>query len=685
MAYVEIENFKGGLDTRRPAIVGESGTLIKAINGHITRGGDFESCKKFVPYFGLEAGSFGLHAANNKLYVFGSGTPPTNLLGNIVYQRLEHPDTLAAPAMSDLLDADNYDGKVYAVASFDDGSIYHYYDGARVTDWDSLAGTIADDASAATYLSDKIDSATAFLSSVSGLDVLVTAAVPGTAFTIATSVTGTGTLTTTQIQANQAAVAEVRAVGSFEITDGFAFEDNVISSITADGTELLSADVAYVLDNEATALACVIAINSGTGTHGYSAAQDGAVVEIKAPVGAGAGANGDVVAVVAENLVVVDNITNFSGGVTAVAALPQIEKVAVGGTFATANTYTITLNGTPYKITGLSAGYGRIAKTFRTKMHSAVRALMPFSDVDAPTAWTTGAGAANINISSQDQGSQRLTALGIYQNRFAIFTRETVQIWGIDPDPALNNFQQLLENTGTRSPQAVIGYGNSDLMYLSDTGIRSLKARDSSNAAFVDDIGTRIDSEVIDFLATLTDEEIEQAPGVVDPTDGRAWIALKNRIYVFSYFPGSKVSAWSYYEPEFTVEHMAVSNRRIYLRSGNQVYIYGGVNGNTYPDEGEITVTARLPFLDANRLAGGKQIEGVDVICGGDWTLQLLVDPRDETLRTSELHVAGPTTLLYRLQVVGNTTHFAPELTSSKGGRLTFSSVVVHFEDTETQ
>jgi hypothetical protein len=324
---------------------------------------------------------------------------------------------------------------------------------------------------------------------------------------------------------------------------------------------------------------------------------------------------------------------------------------------------------------------GRIAKTFKEKMHSAVRSLLIFSDIADPTNVTDGIGAGTINISSQDQGSQRLTAMGVYQNRLAVFTRDTVQIWQIDPDPAQNTFIQLLQNTGTRSPRAVLGYGNSDLMYLSDTGIRSLRARDSSNAAFVDDIGTKIDTDVIDYMESLTDSEVQNACGITDPRDGRAWIALGERIYVFSFFPGSKVSAWSYFEPGFPVEFMAVAGSRIYARSGDTVYIYGGIDGQTYPDAGEQETRILLPFIDANRLAGGKQITGVDIICEGEWKMEMLLDSRNTALRTAAIRVNGPTPLMGELLLLAQTAHFAPLLTSSKGGRATLSSIVVHFKD----
>ena len=682
MAYVEIKDFKNGLDTRRPAIVGEAGSLREASNAHISRGGDIENCYYFSPDITLPAGTIGMHGANDKLVVFGSDVAPINLPGEVIYQRLVSP--AAAPIIA-ILAADNYDGKVDVMAEFADGNIYNYYDGVRVTDWDALAATIADDSAVTTYLTDKVDALPAFLASSTGLDILITAAVPGVGFTASQATTGTGSLSLVTVQGNQPAVAEVRATSSFSVTGGFAEAANYLTTLIANGVDDLAPNpVYYVLNNDATALAIATAVNEETETHGYTAVSVGATVTISAPVGLGATANGYTLNVVPHGLMTTSAAPNFSGGVTAVAAKPQIVKITVGGAYADNNTYKITLNGVDYLITGLSSGYGRIIRTFRSKMYAGIRALMAFSAVDDPEAWTSGTGTGLINISSQNSGSQRLTGIGVYQENLALFSRNTIQIWSIDLDPDNNVYKKTLPNTGTRSPDALLPFNDSDLLYVSESGIRSLRARDINGAAYVDDIGTKIDTHVIEFLKTVSDPELIGASAIVDPLDSRAWVAIKNRIYVFSYFPGSKVSAWTYYEPGFTIERMAVANRRVYLRSGNTIYRYGGVSGDTYPVAGQATTRVRLPFIDAGRIAGGKKVTGIDIICGGEWDVSLLLDPRDETQMTDTLTISGPTTLIGRIAIGADTTHFAPLLISDHGGRLTFSEVVVHFDDTDT-
>lgn len=683
MAYAEIKDFRQGLDTTRDPIVGDSGTLHECINAHITRGGDVQSAKAFVEDTVLASGSFGLHKGpNKKLYVFGSDAAPTNLPGHIIYQRLQHA---SSGDMVALLDAENYNGVVTALAEFDDGNIYAYYDGARITDWDTQAAAIMDNEAITQYLTEKIDDITGISASRSGLVITVTGT-PGTAYTIASTETGTGTIADATVQAAVAETAEVVATGSFEITGGFYLEGgaNNISSITADGTELLDANVEFITNVESTALSVVNAINAGTDTHGYSASRSAAVITISAPAGTGATANGDVLAVTANGALTVGSVTNFASGVTYVAPVPQIDTVTIGGTAATTNSYTVTINGTGYTITGLSSGYPRILRTHKTKMHYGTRALDVFSAVDDPTSVSSGTGKGDINISSQDEGSDAITGYGVYQNLLAVFSEDNIQLWAHVADPTNNAIQNVIGNTGTRAKESIIRFTDADLMYLADDGIRSLRAREGYDSPFTEDVGTSIDESVTAFLATLTDAQIRAARAVTVPKEGRAWMAIANRIFVFSYFPGKKISAWSWYEPGFSVDGLAVANKRVYCRSGDTIYIYGGSADATYPAEGESTVTVQTQFLDAKRIAGEKQLKGMDLIVQGQWTVQLLVDPRDETKVSATITVDGPTPLSDWIPLCQNTTHFAFKLTSTAGGELKVSSLVMHFDDTET-
>ena len=265
--------------------------------------------------------------------------------------------------------------------------------------------------------------------------------------------------------------------------------------------------------------------------------------------------------------------------------------------------------------------------------------------------------------------------------QLAIFSRKNIQIWAIDADPDANAYLQTLRRTGTPARHSTQSYGNNDVFYLDGkTGIRSIKARDSSNAAFVSDVGTAIDPFVQEWLRTLTPTEIANAVSAIEPGDGRYWLAVKDRIFVFSYFPGSKVSAWSYYEPGFTVDHMSTDGDQLYLRSGDSIYLYGGDSGNEYPEDDELVAEVELPFMTAGKPATRKGYEGFDAAVTGDWEVRILPDPNNEATEILHGTINSITYSEMNGPVLFHSTHVGVKMTCRSAGRATISSLAIHWE-----
>jgi hypothetical protein len=120
-----------GVDRRRLQVAALPGTLWDCEECFLNNGGEIEKRKKFVSHKTLPSGTFGFAEADGNLYVFGSGTDP-GVPSGVTYQRLQHP---SGSAMTAVYDAELFDGKLYVTAGFADGSIYHFYNGSRVTDW----------------------------------------------------------------------------------------------------------------------------------------------------------------------------------------------------------------------------------------------------------------------------------------------------------------------------------------------------------------------------------------------------------------------------------------------------------------------------------------------------------------------------------------------------------------------
>lgn len=132
MPYVIIEDFSGGLDSRRLSVAASPGTLMELVNAHITRGGEIEKRKAFVSTYDLPSGTKGLASVKSDIYVFGSDVEPAGLPSGVKYQRLQAP---GGPDLTKVLSWDTYAGKLYVSAEFSDGTVHHFYDEDRIVNW----------------------------------------------------------------------------------------------------------------------------------------------------------------------------------------------------------------------------------------------------------------------------------------------------------------------------------------------------------------------------------------------------------------------------------------------------------------------------------------------------------------------------------------------------------------------
>lgn len=692
MGTVWIKEFVGGLDTRRMPETTSGGVFVKAENGHITRGGEFEKRAAFVPEYALPAGTIGLAATTAGIFVFGHETEPGSLPSGVSYQQLQHEDMVTA--LVRVLSWDLYAGKLYVVGEFADGSIFHFFDGARVTDW-------YDGRARASF-----------------------------------EVVGGGV------------TPAVAASGSFEITGGSLGGGNEITDITIDGVSLISSAVAHTGNNATTAAAVAAEINSHTSSPDYSASSDGQTVTITADV-AGPAPNGKAIVVTEGGDVTTGNVQNMAGGADAITSSLTDLKIdgvsiinapvdwttsheataaaiasAVNG-FTSVPDYTATSVGAQVNLVAATPGAdangravdftlangfvvdpdmgltlangadpdgtfqpGTFVKTIGQKMNSVSGPNAHFSGIKEPTKWTTDVvGAGFIDMSTENSGSEELTALARYQNFVAVFAERLIQIWFFDPDPSLNRQIQVLNNTGTISPLSVTQFGDNDLFYLDESGIRSLRARDSSNAAATTDIGVLIDPIVIDKLPTLSDVERDSIVGLIEPRDGRFWMIVKNVIYVFSFYNGAKISAWTTYTPStvddeeivpFDVDTATVFNKRVYLRSGDTIYVYGGLGDDPVYDA--TVADAWLPYLDANSPTRKKEWDGIDAALIGEWEVRYAMEPNNQLAQDLVATLFRTTYTEDRVPSLGGSTHISPRFRTKGNGYAKLSAVVLHYE-----
>lgn len=795
MGQVWVKEFTGGLDVRRLPETTPGGVLVRGADGHITRGGEFEKRAAFVKAYNNLTGTVGLACTSTGLVVFGNAPRPFLPTG-VEYQRLRLSD--ASIALKEVLSYDLYDGKLYVVARFADGSVHHFYNGARVEDWfdgrartafrvtggttsssvqDISVGGVSIIGASVSWATSNRATAAAIAAAINAhtsspdytafasgnlVNIVATEAGEGqNGREVAVLLAGGLAINPTDVPAlsGGGTTGGKPASGSFVITAG---PGTILPSIN--GVNLTSGAVSWSGDADATASAVAAAINSHTSVPDYTASANGAKVTVRTATNTAAANGKDIDVALTGNLSISRGgaygrarfVVGPALGVPGATIRVKIAGVNIHASpvaWATSNAataaaiaaainshtsspdYTATVNETAVlidtadmtadhngksitftkvgvvptsKVAPVTGGAapattmvpmadgedddaftpGTFVKTVGSKVYSTAGSILHFSGIKEPTQWTTDAiGAGFINMASENSGSEQLTAVERYQSLLAVFSPSVVQVWYIDPDPELNRQSQILNNTGTFAPRSVAQFGDDDIFYLDGSGLRSLRARDSSNAASTTDIGVPIDALLTAKMDAMTDTEKASAIGLINPIDKRFWLIMKDEVFVFSFFANAKVSAWTTYnlvsyfngdEIPFTADTAVVFNGRVYIRSGADIYVYGGLSGAPVYDQ--TSAEAWLPPLDANAPTQQKQWTGVDAAVKGAWQISMALEPTLQEYSEVTAYVSETTYNHQRIAVNGSSSHIGLRCRSTEEGPAVLSSVVIHYE-----
>lgn len=642
MPYYVIKDFARGLDARRLLETTEVGALIEARNAHISRGGELEKRKAFKLERTLAPGTHGLWVDDDgTITVFGSIERPGALAAEVNYIRCQHPDS--ATAMHRVLSQDAFFGKPYIVAEFVDGTVHHFYNGRIILD----SGVPVDYEPPPTPPEEPEPEPPKYPVGNGR----------ATASVKLYYVTGQGTPKIEDIWIAKRAIT--RDWFNKEIIVDFEDKNPLIDP----------AKLPLIVDkDDVPAAVKTLADEINAYDNGvikcYARANYNELIVSVAEYGADG--NDWVLGLIKTPNLAADtraSFFRFSGGQDL--PPPDVPEGEEEPTEPVPEEF----RWSP----------GRFATTYRQKVYATSESMLYFSAIDNCEMWTPDAtGAGFIDVSTHAKGNQHLTAIGEYQNYLAAFSAKQAQLWIMDPDPRRNQLVQVIQNTGTMAPRSVTGFGTGELMYLDRSGIRAISARAIENVAYMSDIGSMIDSLVTDQLATMTPTEISKAIGLVEPQDGRFWMIVGDRIYVLSYFPTSKISAWTLYEPGFTADYADTTNWNVWLRSGDDIYSFGDEYGSDYE------VVGQIPFLDFQRPGTTKTLNGLDVALSGSWKVRAALDPtRPDAFAT--IGTLEQSTYSYgRVALYGAATHVSLRFIHKGEGPARIGAAAVHYHESES-
>lgn len=346
-------------------------------------------------------------------------------------------------------------------------------------------------------------------------------------------------------------------------------------------------------------------------------------------------------------------------------------------------------------------------RTIASKVWRASGPLLKYSDVNDPTIVDNASGGGLIDVTTAEGAIGPIKGLGVYRNQLAVFGTSGVQIWTVDPDPSPDRtfLSEVVGGLNVVSGKTIATYDNQDILFLTPTGIRSLRAQNLNAAAAVDDIGTPIDDLVRQAVLTGQassqglaglvgrDQSVFYGPppanmaSVIEPITGQFWVAIGGVIFILSRFRSSEVRAWSMAKlPNSYLQgsdgHIkgaaSATDRMLICTEDNTAYLYGGQLGLEYDTT---PVVATTPFLDFGEPATDKSFFALDLVCRGKWTVEAAFDPAQPDSFEYLATVEGTTTRQHQLSMKGTSTHISLRFTSTDNTTVaTLSKAALHFK-----
>ena len=255
------------------------------------------------------------------------------------------------------------------------------------------------------------------------------------------------------------------------------------------------------------------------------------------------------------------------------------------------------------------------------------------SSINGPTDWTNSGDAGYLPVSQHISGDPDVRGFSYFGNKLAVFFRDAVQLWSFFTDPADNEVADIIGGAGTEQSGSIVNMMG-DSLYFAQGGFRSLTVAVSSGQAQDGDIGANIQAET-----SVTDLTNIQLVSLWSPSRAQYLCAAGTVMYVFTNSTQAQVKGWTKYTLPFTITHMVEFRGKVYVRTGNQIYVFD----DTYSGESGYAWTARFPYLYAGEPGRKKQWIAYETQQSGTQNLTLYPNVRNEALTHAGPTVTGST------------------------------------------
>jgi hypothetical protein len=307
------------------------------------------------------------------------------------------------------------------------------------------------------------------------------------------------------------------------------------------------------------------------------------------------------------------------------------------------------------RITDERAPRSRVVAIASSKVYAADGDIIGFCATVNPLDWSELDDAGYLPFGLQSYGSEAVAALGLYRSNLVAFNAVGFQMWQVDEDP---QNMALLDAVavGSRYHRSLQPIGN-DLVFLTESGVRSMGIAGASTNLQAGDYGKAIDPLVKAALAAL--EDGDDPLGLYVPDLGQYWLFFGAEAFVLTINGhGKGARSWSRYVFPAVIDDWTVLDGQLYLRAGDLIWRVDedATHDDQDPDAADVTDGptaggANVPiegaiewhYLEAGRLGGDKQLIGFHLVTTGAVEVSVGYNQDDRTLATPPYALDGDT------------------------------------------
>ena len=267
-------------------------------------------------------------------------------------------------------------------------------------------------------------------------------------------------------------------------------------------------------------------------------------------------------------------------------------------------------NGTTFKP---NCGVGAFGRTWLADINNTDKLTIYYSRLLDPTDFT-GSGSGVINIEKVIPGEDRIVAITAHNNFLIVFCENNIVIYNNADN--INNIalQDVIVGVGCIARDSVQKIGT-DVLFLSNSGVRSLSRTIQEKSAPVRDISRNVRDQLIDYLSG---EDFTKIRSVYFEAEAFYLLTLPASDFTY-YFDvrqflqdgSARAAIWDNINPAGLC---STHDRRLLLGKTNGIARYSGHNDNT----STYTFSYYTPYLDFGAPSVIKMLKKIGIVTVGD-------------------------------------------------------------------